>query len=302
MHPGIKLRHLRLMLDVAAGGSVTATARAQGITQPAVSRSLAELETLLGVALFRRDGRRLRLTPDGARFRTEAAAALAALDAAADRVRPGAAAATRLALGVLPSVAGTLMPRLTAELAALRPGLRIVIETGPNRHLLSELRAGRIELMVGRMPSADEMTGLRFDHLYDEAVALVLRPDHPLRNAPVREMLAACPVILPAASAIIRPNVDAYLAALGVTPVAFLCETVALATGRGLVLGSDAVWFISRGVVAWELARGLLAEVETGAPWLSGAVGITRRQGEEVPAVALAGEILRTLALSGTPT
>ena len=67
MHPGIKLRHIRVFLDIAARGNLSAAARAQGITQPALSRTLAELETLLDAQLFRRERRRLILTEAGRR-------------------------------------------------------------------------------------------------------------------------------------------------------------------------------------------------------------------------------------------
>ncbi|WP_240637978.1 LysR family transcriptional regulator, partial [Paracoccus aestuarii] len=83
MHPAIKLRHLRVFLDIAAQGSLTAAARAQGLTQPALSRSLAELEALLDRPLFRREGRRLVLTDEGTLFRDHAARALQMLEAGA---------------------------------------------------------------------------------------------------------------------------------------------------------------------------------------------------------------------------
>ena len=69
MHPALKLRHIRAFLEIASTGSLSAVARAQGISQPALSRTLAEAETLLGTALFRRENRRLVLTEHGARFR-----------------------------------------------------------------------------------------------------------------------------------------------------------------------------------------------------------------------------------------
>ena len=88
MHPGIKLRHLRVFLDIAARGSLTAAARAQGITQPALSRTLAELEALLQVPLFRRERRRLVLTDAGTLLRTHAAAALQMLESGVAALHP----------------------------------------------------------------------------------------------------------------------------------------------------------------------------------------------------------------------
>ena len=68
-----------------------------------------------------------------------------------------------------------------------------------------------------------------------------------------------------------------------------LVETVSLAVGRGLVQASDAVWFISRGVVAEELRLGTLVALDlAGLPQVAGPVGLTRRAGAEPPPEVLA--------------
>ena len=93
--------------------------------------------------------------------------------------------------------------------------------------------------------------------------------------------------ILPPDGALIRRAVDDYLASLGLPALRPAFETVALAVGRGILAGSDAVWFISRGVVADEVDRGDVIVLPTGARYLSGSVGITRRpSGPEVQGLA----------------
>ena len=67
MHPAIKLRHIRAFPDI-AGMETSRRSPAAGITQPALSRCIAELEDLLGQKLFRREGRRLVLNEAGAVF------------------------------------------------------------------------------------------------------------------------------------------------------------------------------------------------------------------------------------------
>lgn len=277
MHPAIKLRHLRVFLDIAAQGSLTAAARAQGLTQPALSRSLAELEALLDRPLFRREGRRLILTDEGALFRDHAARALQMLEAGAAALHPRAGG--RLSVGVLPTVAARLFPRVALEFAGLAPQVTLAVETGPHSHLIALLRDGGIALMIGRMPASGDMAGLRFDHLYDEPVAVVSRTGHPMAGRALADALAASPLILPPRSALIRPAVDDYLAArdLRLRP-AF--ETAAPAVGRAILDRSDALWFISRGVVADGIADGSLAEWPTGTGAMTGSVGITRRQAQ----------------------
>jgi LysR family transcriptional regulator, pca operon transcriptional activator len=276
MHSAIKLRHIRAFLDIAATGALTAVARDQGISQPALSRTLAELEDLLGVALFRREKRRLVLTEQGALFRHHATLGLRAFEDGVASLHPAAGDSIRV--GILPTAATLLFPRVAVRFRALQPQTVLKIETGPHAYLMGMLRAGDIDMMIGRMPDPQDMAGLRFTHLYEEDIVLVARADHPLANHPVADVLQAVPVILPSDGALIRRNVNSYLAMLGLPALRPAVETVALAVGRGLLAASDAVWFISRGVVAEELARGAMIALPTGARFLSGAVGITQVQ------------------------
>jgi LysR family pca operon transcriptional activator len=280
MHPAIKLRHIRAFLDIAAAGALSPVARAQGISQPALSRTLAELEDLLGVLLFRREKRRLVLTEQGALFRHHAILGLGALDDAVASLHPGSRDSLRI--GILPTAATRLFPRVALRFCTLQPQTVLKIETGPHAYLLGLLRDGGIDMMVGRMPDPQDMAGLRFTHLYEEDVVLVARTGHPMAGRPVAELLQAVPVILPPDGALIRRNLNDYLAMLGLSALRPAVETVALAVGRGLLAASDAVWFISRGVVAEELARGEMIALPTGARFLSGAVGVTQRQAAPV--------------------
>lgn len=297
IHPGVKLRHVRAFLDIASEGGLTAVAARQGITQPALSRSLAELEALLKVRLFRRENRRLVLTEEGALFRRHAALAVQSLDQGAAALLPGRAGEA-IRVGILPSASATLFPRVALRFRETAPQTLLKIETGPHFHLLRMLRDGGIDLMIGRMPAAADMAGLAFEHLFEEPVILALRKGHPLANRKVPEILTRSPLILPPETALIRRVVDDYLASLGLAGLRPAIETVALAVGRGILGQSDAAWFISRGVVAHELDRGDLIEVPTGARFLSGAVGITLRQAAPpVAGLNILVELCRTEAI-----
>jgi LysR family pca operon transcriptional activator len=283
IHPGVKLRHIRAFLDIASGGGLSAVARAQGISQPALSRTLAELEDLLGHALFLRQGRRLVLTEAGAVFRRHALMGLQALDAGAAALRPGGDGG-RLLIGVLPTTATRFFPRVALRFHRISPAPMLSVVTGPHSYLMGLLRSGELDLMVGRMPAPSEMAGLRFDHLYEEDVLLCARAGHPLLHLPLAELLAQVPLVLPPEGALIRRAVEDFLASQGLANLRPAFETVALALGRGLLMESDALWFISRGVIADDLDRGDLVEVPTGAQFLIGSVGLTRRQTGPSPA------------------
>ena len=86
-------------------------------------------------------------------------------------------------------------------------------------------------------------------------------------------------LVLPTRDAIIRRLVDDFLVSVDLGDARPAVETSTLALGRGLVLTANAVWFISRGVVANELASGELITIDHGATYLAGAVGLVRLQG-----------------------
>lgn len=292
MHPAIKLRHIRLFLAVADLGSLTAAGRAEGISQPAVSASLAELETLLGAALLTRQGRRIALTPQGDAFRRHAREALASLEAAARAALPGAGP-QRLSVGLLPTVSTRFFPEIAGRFLETRPDVTLSIETGAHPDLLRKLKDRRIDLMIGRMPQAAELPGLDFEFLYEEPIVAAVRAGHPGAGLPLARFLDDYPAILPTRDAIIRKTVDEFLAALNRADLVPAVETSTLALGRGLILATDAVWFISQGVIEAELEAGSVRTLPLGATYLSGAVGMTVAAGHVLP-----DPLLRLMALA----
>lgn len=282
MHPGVKLRQIRLFLQIAESGGLTAAGAVLGLSQPAMSKSLAELEDLLGVALFIRLGRRLMLTPEGHAFRRHAKEAVASLDAGAQVIR-GESGRQRISVGLLPTVSTRFFPAVVARFLQDKPEVTLSIETGSHPFLLQKLRARQMDLMIGRMPNTAELAGVEFEYLYEEPIIAVVKAGHPATRAPIARILRDYPVILPTRDAIVRKNVDEYLATLGLAGLEPAVETSTLALGRGLVLASDAIWFISKGVVENEVEAGQLVPIPLGAAFLSGAVGMTTMAGATLP-------------------
>lgn len=290
----VKLRHLNCFLEVTRRGSLIQAADALGLTQPAVSKNLKELEEVLGVVLLERSRSGVALTPAGELFLHYAGSALAALRQGLDAVAQARMAGEALlTIGALPSVAARVIPRAVARFHALRPGVVPSIITGPNPYLLEQLRLGALDLVVGRLGSPEMMAGLSFTQLYAERVALVVRPGHPLLADPDIGRLAEFPVLLPNKGAAIRPIAERFLIAngLGVPPERI--ETVADTFGRAYVRASDAVWIISYGVVALDLAEGHLAELPFDMAQTLGPVGLTTR----ADAVATPALLMFTAAL-----
>ena len=273
--PRLRLRHISTFLDIAQAGSIVAAADQLGVSQPAVSKTLRELEDIIGQQLFDRVARQLRLNKAGQEFQKLAGSAMTTLLRA---TRQGIGQGqTRLAIGALPTAATQLVPRAAIRFRATQPQCLVRVSTGPNWLLLSQLREGRLDLVVGRMAEAAKMEGLSFRQLYTEDVVAVVRASHPCADHFDAGALGRFPLILPPPGAVIGPLVRAYLRSIGQDELAPAFETVSLAFGREVLLRTDAIWFISRGVVAHELANGSLRAVPLNAPMMAGPVGISLR-------------------------
>ena len=299
LDPRIRLRHLTSFLEVVRQGGVARAGDALGMTQPAISKSIAALEGILEVPLFDRSRRALALTAYGDLFLRHAEAALATLRQGVETLAEARSGSSVVAFGALPSVAAGVVPRALQRFAASSFACRTLVESGPSPYLLELLRTAAIDFVVGRMASPAAMDGLAFEQLYAEELVFVVRPGHPLAASGPTDLhaLDGLQLVLPPRQAIIRPSIDALLLAGGLARPEAEIETVSNSLGRSYALLSDAVWIISRGVVAHDLSTGQLVALELATGATLGPIGITSRVGASpsVPATALL-ECIRTAA------
>ena len=278
--PRVKLRHIVCFLEVARLKSVVRAADALNMSQPAATKTIQELEEILGVPLFDRSRRSLFLTPAGEQFQRYTASSLSALKQGNDSVRI-TASETMVRVGALPTVSARVLPHAVKHFAETGQA-RTRIITGPNDYLLSLLRAGDVDLVIGRMAEPGEIAGLSFEHLYSERVVFSVRAGHPLLALKHFELKAIEPyqVLVPPPGAVILPSVERLLTSHGVTALKDDIETVSNAFGRRYTLNTDAVWIISEGVVADDVAEGHLAILPVDTTETTGPVGLTTRSGE----------------------
>lgn len=277
----IKLRHIACFLEVAARSGFGRAAETLHLTQPAVSRAIAELEDILGVPLFERGRGGAVLTGEGVAFRAHAGAAFAELGRGIDTLRRVGGGGGALVVGVLPTVAARIMPKAVQRAKAAGLAASIVIEAGPNGWLIDQLKQGGLDLVVGRLAEPQVMMGLAFEHLYSEPIVFVVRPGHPAATGrPVRlKDIAHHTLIMPARGSIIRPEIDRLFIQEGIGRIDDRIEAVEPQFSRAYVRASDAVWIISHGVVAGDLEEGTLVRLPLSTSVSGGPVGLTTRAG-----------------------
>lgn len=285
----IKYRHLQCFLEVTRQGSVVRAADVLALTQPAVSKKLKELEDILGVRLLERSKKGVELTPFGNVFLEHASTSVAALREGTERVvQAQQKGISRISIGVLPTVATSILPESVKRFRTGGIDVRLHLVSGPNALLMSQLRVGELDLVVGRLGVPEVMSGLSFQHLYSEQVTFTVRPNHPLltkENFQISD-IANYTVLYPPKGSITAPYVDRFLLSQGVGTLTDRIDTVSDSFGKEFIRNNDAVWIISRGVVAREISDGELDELPVDTKETLGAVGLTTRA-DSVPSMAL---------------
>lgn len=285
----IKFRHLETFSAIARARSLKRAAEQLHLTQPAISRSLKELEQITGVTLLERSRSGVSLTSEGEVFLQFAEQSTAALRNGLRSLSATGTAAGQLRLGALPSVASSILPKAVLRFAEANPDVQVEVHEGPHEDLTGRLRSGKLDLVIGRLGKPETMDGLNFRQLYSEEVVVVARSDSPALKAARYADLDGFRILYPPKNSAIRPLIARLLIARSVPLFENRIESASSSFGRAVVLSDPrVVWFISRGVVANDLAEGRLRmlDVDTGATL--GAIGIMRRA-EEVPSSAARG-------------
>src|SRR5258706_3460384 len=239
----IRLRHLQCFLAIVRTGTLGGAAQALSITQPAVTKTVNELEEILGTRLFVRGRRGATLTPEAQVFVLHANASVEALSRAVESVVAGPGE-TPLNVGVLPTLATAFLPAVLHNFARARPTVRVRVQSGRNKPLIEMLRLRELDMVIGRLSDPDAMLGVTFEHLYAEPMVISIRKLHPFalrhakRAAPMSE-LSEYPLVLPTEGTLIRQVADGFLARHGVMPKAGVVETVETSLARGLVIGGN---------------------------------------------------------------
>jgi len=285
----VKFRHLQTFVEVARQKSVMKAATLLHVSQPAVTKTIRELEEVLGVSVFERDGRGIKITRYGEVFLRHAGATLTALRQGLDSVSSALQGdAPPIRIGALPTVSTRIMPQAIAAFLKEETGSRIKIVTGENAVLLEQLRIGDLDLVVGRLAAPEQMAGFSFEHLYSERVVFVVRAKHPLldNGQAIFATLGAYPILMPTRASIIRPFVERFLISNGIASLPNQIETVSDAFGRAFVRSSDAVWIISAGVVESDIGDGTIEALPIDTSETKGPVGLTMRT-DAVPSLPL---------------
>ncbi|MDC0136181.1 LysR substrate-binding domain-containing protein [Sulfitobacter sp.] len=166
------LKQLRYFEAVARQAHFGRAAEMCSISQPALSAQIAALETTVGLKLFERSARQVRLTPFGEQFAPRARDILREAEALSEMARgAGGTALTRLRIGVIPTIAPYLLPSVIGHITAAHPEIDLLVRETMTHKLIEELSDGKLDCAIVALPvSEPAFTEVA---LFDEAMVLV---------------------------------------------------------------------------------------------------------------------------------
>lgn len=276
----LKTRHLVLLVELGRHASILHAAEAAGLTQPGASKLIGELEHALGVSLFERLPRGVVPTWYGQVLIRRAGAALAEMDAAHQEIMKGQAGfGGRVAVGSVRAPAATLLPQAVKLLKERNPRVQVAVSSDTSQAMIEQLRAGELDIVIGRILDPAAAAELDFEPLGDEPHSLVVRAGHPwlTRSDLGFDELAQAPWILPTPGRL-RDQLMALFISRGLPQPFDVVETISLPLIARLLADSDRVVALPPELVQAALDAGTLALLPLDVDLRAGVYGIVTRK------------------------
>ncbi len=275
----IRLRHLHTFVAVAQQGTLGRAAETLKLSQPALSKTLNELEQLTGTRLLDRGRLGAQLTLVGEQFLTHAIRVLDALNTAGQSLnyQPEQNNAV-IRIGALPTAALGILPEVIGQVHKQQPDLNLQVATTNNPMLLAGLKSGELDVGIGRMSDPEMMSGLTYEMLFLESLKLVVRPDHPLLQTTITlSRVLEWPVVVLPTGTVPRQNAEELLHSHGCTMPTGCIETLSASLSRQLTANFDYVWFVPSGAVKNDLRQGSLVALPIVPAGVGDPIGIITR-------------------------
>jgi DNA-binding transcriptional LysR family regulator len=250
----LRLSQLELLAAMDRTQTLSAAAREVNLTQPAASRLLRELSSDLHVVLFERIGRALRPTAAGRALIRTSVSLIADLDRSQQEIEAidsGLIGTVSIGAGV--SSCYVVVPAALKLLMDQSSQIAVSIREGPMDELLARLRAGEIDLLIGRFGRDQDISDIKMQDLYRPNVVAVCGVRHPLasRRSLHWEDLYKQPWIFPETGTAMRSAVESHFRKQKRRPTRALVESSSIQANVALLNASQLVWVLSLDVAKY---------------------------------------------------
>ena len=292
-----KFKHLRIVVAISERSHIGKVADLMHLSQPAVSKSLAEIESLLGVRLFDRTTSGLVATQQGkvfVEFAREMLSRSGRLGEELAALQLGFAGTVRVGA----QIAGTavLIPMAVKLLKERSPSTTVHLDDGLIEPLMEQLVEGQSDLVIGRLDSIPDMTGVKIEPLYQDAVVIVAASGAPITRAAHLDWqeLAQEPWILPPPGTSSRRRFDEASHRLGMPTPGDVVETSSFVAMLTLMRERNTLCLLPLRLAQYFEGAGLVTILPVASFNIGIPIGIVTVEGRRLrPSVTLFIECLR---------
>ena len=280
----LKFHQLQVFDRVLETGSLVRAANETGLTQPAVSKIVHELEACFEGPLFVRSNRGMQPTELGELLGHRVKSLMAELRYLTDEVNAFSAGTSgHVIVGTLISASADLLPRTIAMLKSRTPGVLVTVREATTAQLFPALASGDLDIVVGRLPERTlpvaNAYALTHEILFNESLSVVGGTRH-WTQAPERVPLAQLREgawILPVRESPSRLAAERLFHDAGLALPEDIVESLSVLTNIGLMLETPRVALMPRAAAAPFVASGLLRVLADTMPGSFGDVGYSLR-------------------------
>ncbi|MGB3811785.1 MAG: LysR family transcriptional regulator [Shinella sp.] len=249
LRSGLKLSHLRMIVAIEEHKQVSAAADALNISQPAASRMLTEMETILKAQLCERISRGVALTTSGRAFARRARTILLELrevDRELSALKSGTGGSVFLGSVTAPAI--SLAVPAIQQVSAAYPGIEVNVRVETSNVLARELLAAQQDFIIARVP--DDLNPRLFNvtEIGIEKACLIVRKGHPLTEKPVVSLadLPRYDWVFQPAGTLLRRRIEELFIAAGVPLPSTVVNTSSILLTTAIVCGSNAIAPVAR--------------------------------------------------------
>lgn len=287
----LRTRQLLLLARLGGEGHLGRAASSMGISQPAATRLLQEMEDTLGSALFVRGARGMQPTAAGQVLLRYARQVLNDFGAARRELAALAAGLHgTLRLGSVPSALPALLAPVLAQFKAQHPRVAVALEVATSDVMLVQLGRGEVDLMLGRLLEGGHDDDVEAVPVLDEPQVVVARQGHPLQATirPTLRELARWPWVVQPPGSPQAGRFEAMMREAGVRRRLDITETASTVATTALLEASDMLAVMPESLAAHYARLGVLRVVPIPLPMRVPDVHLVWRRARELSAPAAA--------------
>lgn len=265
MSTSLKLHHLRALVNVVSQGSIRAASRSAGLSQPALTKAIQELEQILGTRILERHPQGILLNHVGEHFYRHARLVLEEIRIAQEEVSQHLGEITgHIRVGVGGSMACTLMPKVIDRFQQRFPHVNVHIVEGQLSSMLPALRQGTLDFTLNTVTQLPFERELSFEPLAVVDYRVVVRKGHPLRYAKQLSELSEAKWTMPPPTSSYYSLLEQLYTGHSLPQVRVTCES--LIACASLVTQSNFLSIISEQIVSTPILSDQLLPLELATP------------------------------------